>query len=245
MLELETANSTRVGANVAALDLITSELTSAERAIVADYWWQRAEGEMTSWVGFGHVLADLRALGANAAVLELAERAVADEWRHAYWCRDWARAFGRTVPDEVAPRTTRPVSFSGASEHLNRLLRIALCCFTESVGCFVLREARPHIRWPLLRRQNQRHLADELQHSRVGWGYLSSVAGSDKLALAQWIPRLLELLPEACVEGPEADHEPLVAWGYFTPRLLARAHEQALNRVIVPGLEHLGLRGLP
>src|SRR6188768_461770 len=36
------------------------ELTGEQRACLAAYWWQRAEGEITSWVGFQHVLEDLR-----------------------------------------------------------------------------------------------------------------------------------------------------------------------------------------
>ena len=216
-------------------------LGATERDIVAKYWWSRAEGEMTSWVGFQHVLADLHAEGAAEPVLRLAERAVADEYRHAEWCRDWAYAFGHPL-GEVRPRSTRRITFPGACEAENRLLRIAFCCLTESVGCFVLQEVRRHLTHAGLRRQNQQHLADELQHSRVGWGHLSTLSAAHKRRLTPWIPRLLELLPRACVEGPEAEHEVLVSFGYFTPSLLARAHRQALERVILPGLQHLGLQ---
>ena len=195
---------------------------------------------MTSWVGFQHVLGDLGEEGATASVLHLAEQAVADEYRHAEWCRDWACAFGHP-PGEVRPRTSRRVTFPGASDADNRLLRIAFCCFTESVGCFVLREVRPRVVHPELRRQNQQHLADELKHSRVGWGHLSTLDAARKRRLASWIPLLLKLLPKACVEGPEAEHDSLVPFGYFTPSLLARAHRQALEQVILPGLRHLGL----
>jgi hypothetical protein len=51
-------------------------LGQEQRQRVADYWWQRAHGELTSWYGFQQVLADLRAERAAPAVLELAERAV-------------------------------------------------------------------------------------------------------------------------------------------------------------------------
>ena len=43
----------------------------------------RMRRELTSYVGFRHVLADLRAEGSPPAVLELAERAVHDEQQHA------------------------------------------------------------------------------------------------------------------------------------------------------------------
>lgn len=196
---------------------------------------------MTSYVGFRHVLDDLRRLQSPAPIIKLAERAVADEHRHALWCRDWAFRFGREGSNAVEPRSTEPLRFRAASEYENRVLRILLCCFTETVGCFILRHVRPLVTVPELRRLNQRHLADELQHSRVGWGHLATLSAADKRWLRPWTPKLLELLPEACCEGPEQDREDLVPFGYFTPRLLRAAYAEALSEVIEPGLDHLEL----
>ena len=216
-------------------------LDAEQRARVAAYWWQRAEGEITSWVGFRHVLADLRAEGSPEAVVALAERAVQDEYQHALFCRDWARRFGRITTDEPRPRSERALAFRGATPAENRLLRISYCGFTETVGCFILRQVRPALKEPELRSLNRRHMADELRHSRVGWGYLASLSPAKKQILSRWLPQLLELLPKTCCEGPEQDYEELVPFGYFTPRLLRAAHEQALAEVIRPGLSHLGI----
>ncbi len=216
-------------------------LSDEQRERVAAYWWQRAEGEITSWVGFRHVLADLRAEGSPEAVIALAERAVEDEYRHAQWCRDWARRFGRESEDEPQPRSQQAVTFRGASEAENRLLRIAYCCLTETVGCFILRHVRPTLTDPELRQLNRRHMADELQHSRVGWGHLASLSDEKKSALGRWLPVLLKVLPKTCCEGPEQDCEELVPFGYFTPRLLRAAYDQALAEVIMPGLSELGI----
>jgi hypothetical protein len=196
---------------------------------------------MTSFIGFGHVLEDLRAVGSPQPVCALAERAVEDEHQHALFCRDWAVRFGHPG-GEVVPRSLSPLRFRGASEAENRLLRILLCCFTETVGCFILQHVRRVVTHPELRRLNQLHLADELQHSRVGWGHLASVAPAERDFLRTWSPVLLGLLPEACCEGPEEDREELVPFGYFTPRLLRAAHDEAVSEVILPGLSRLGLR---
>lgn len=84
-----------------------------QRERVASYW-QRAQGELTSWHGFQHVLAGLRAGNAAPAVIELAERAVRDEYTHAQFCREWAVRFGQ--PDgsrlemrSAARRVARPL----------------------------------------------------------------------------------------------------------------------------------------
>jgi hypothetical protein len=196
---------------------------------------------MTSWVGFGHVLEDLRAEGSPAQVVELAERAVEDEYRHALWCRDWAQRFGHSEPVEVRPRTEVPVTFRGATENENRLLRIAFCCLTETFGCFVLRHARSFIHDAELRSLNRRHLADELRHSRVGWGHLAVIDERQKVFLSRWTPQLLRSLLAVCRQGSEEEREDLVPFGYFTPALLRRAHDEAVAEVILPGLEHLGI----
>lgn len=218
-------------------------LDREQRATLGAYWWRRAEGEITSWVGFQHVLADLRVEGSPSAVVALAERAVEDEHRHAMWCRDWALRFGHETTTELRPRSERPLTFPGASPEKNRLLRIALCCFTETVGCFILRQVRPVVTEPELRRLNRRHFADELQHSRVGWGHLSTLSERQRELLRESVPELLGLLPGPCCEGPEEERKDLLPFGYFTPSLLRSAYDEAVSEVIVPGLEHLGLRG--
>jgi hypothetical protein len=216
------------------------DLDEEQRRTVAAYWWRRAEGEMTSWVGFGHVLEDLRAVRSPTTVCELAERAVRDEHKHALFCRDWAIRFGHPG-GTVVPRSVEPLRFRGASEGENRLLRILLCCFTETVGCFILQHVRKVVTHPELRKLNQVHLGDELQHSRVGWGHLATLAPEARDFLRGWMPAVLGLLPEACCDGPEEEREELVPYGYFTPRLLRVAHAEAVSEVILPGLRHLGI----
>jgi hypothetical protein len=120
-------------------------LDREQRAVLAAYWWRRTEGEQTSWLGFQHVLADLRAEGSPESVVKLAERAVEDEYQHTQRCRAWALRFGHPG-GELTPRGDRPLAFRGATTIENRLLRITLCGLSETVGCLVLRHARPSIR---------------------------------------------------------------------------------------------------
>ena len=212
-----------------------------QRERVASYWWQRAHGELTSWHGFQHVLADLRAEQATPAVLELAERAVQDEYQHAQWCRDWAVHFGHPG-GEISARGERPIAFRGATEAQNRLLRIVLCCMNETVGCVVLRHVRPTLTMPELRELNRRHMADELQHSRVGWAHLATLRAEQRAFLQPWLPVLSRLVKQSWCEGTEEEHEDLVPFGYFSLRLLRAAHDEALSELILPGFQHLGLK---
>jgi hypothetical protein len=97
---------------------------------------------------------------------------------------------------------------------------------------------------PDLKAQYRRHLADELQHSRVGWGHLASLDDHRRDVLRAWVPKLLRVLPVVCCEGPEKAREDLVPFGYFTPRLLRAAHDEAVAEVILPGLEHVGIQAV-
>jgi hypothetical protein len=195
---------------------------------------------MTSWVGFGHVLEDLRQEQVPPQIVALAERAVEDEYQHSMWCRDWAVRFGHPG-GEVEPRSLQPLVFPAVSERNNRLLRIALCCFTETVGSVLLRLIRPVLTDPELLALNHRHLSDEVQHSRVGWGYLATLNAAQKAFLSTRLSQLFRLLAFTCCEGSEQDEEALVPYGYFTPRLLRAAHDEALRDLIFPGLDHLAI----
>lgn len=219
---------------------MAQNLTAPQRAIVAEYWWRRAASEITSWVGWQHVLEDLRAEGSPGTVLKLAERAVHDEYQHAVWCRDWAERFGHQG-GEVRPRGDERFAFPDATDSDNRICRIALCCFTETVGCFTLQQVRPLVRDPALRKLNRRHLADEMQHSRTGWAHLSTLDVHGRESLRRYLPRLLALLPRVCCGRAGEEHEDLVPFGYFTARVLTSAHDEAVRSVILPGLEHLKL----
>jgi hypothetical protein len=215
-------------------------LETEQRDLLAAYWWRRAEGELTSWIGFQHVVADLRAEGSPESIVSLAERAVNDEHHHTQRCRAWAVRFGH--PDcELMTRGDKPIAFRGASEIQNRLLRITLCGLNETVGCMVLRHARPLIEDADLREFNRHNMADELQHSRVGWGHLATLSAAQKTFLGSWVPALLRIVHSGWCESGELEREDLVQFGYFSGRLLRAAYKEAVESVILPGMAHLGI----
>jgi hypothetical protein len=157
-------------------------------------------------LGFQHVLADLRTEGSPAQVIEVAERAVADERRHAEFCRHWAIRFGHPG-GEFRARGDKPIAFRGATAGQNRLLRITYCCMNETVGCFVLRHVRPALTLLELRELNRLHSEDEVQHSRVGWAHLATLSPAQREFLAPWVPVLLRLVQTTWCEGSELERE--------------------------------------
>ncbi|MEO7036197.1 MAG: ferritin-like domain-containing protein [Polyangiaceae bacterium] len=215
-------------------------LEPEQRELLAAYWWQRAEGELTSWVGFQHVVADLRAESSPRTIIALAERAVDDERQHTERCRMWAVRFGH-AESELTTRGDKPIAFRGATDIQNRLLRITLCGMSETVGCFVLRHARPLISDPELREFNRHNMADEVRHSRVGWGHLATIPPAQRDFMRPWVAALLRLLHAGWCESGELEREDLVPFGYFSGRLLRAAYKEAVESVILPGMAHLGI----
>lgn len=224
------------------LSPLCPELPSDDRALLARYWRSRGDGEMGAELAFRQVRQDMAALGAAAGLLELADRATLDERKHGYWGRDFSLRFGGTDESPPLASRTRTLTFPGATERDNRVLRLAFCAFTETVGCHVLQDIRPRITQPELRRNNQQHLADEVQHARVCWAFLSTLGAADRALVHRYRPTLLRMVQICCCEGPERDDlDRLVPFGYFTPTVLGCAYERALAEVIDPGLSHLSI----
>lgn len=216
------------------------QFNQRERKLLAAYWWQRAEGEYTSWKAFGQIRRDLSSLGAHPNTMALAHRAVDDERKHAIWCQEWSERFGGKK-QPLAARDETPLRFEGAPDSVQPLLRVAFCCMTETMGCFVLRAQRPHILVEEIKRLNQLHLADELQHSRVGWSFFASMSEAQRNVLRRYTRSLGKLLLEVASAGTETDEENLLGGGYFTKALLRKAGEDALQHVIEPGMRNLRL----
>lgn len=213
-----------------------------DRAVLARYWRSRGDGEMGAELAFKQVHQDLMVLGAPQPLLALAERAIADERKHGYWGRDFSLRFGGTDHSDPVASRTRLLEFPGASAHANRVLRVAFCAFNETVGCHVLQEVRPRMTDPVLRQNNQQHLADEVRHARVCWGFLSTLGPSDRALLASYRSILMRMVQISCCTGPEREEfDHLVPYGYFSPSVLERAHHRAVVEVIEPGLRHLSI----
>jgi len=218
------------------------DLPAADRALLAKYWRSRGDGEMGAEIAFRQVREDLELLGAPSALLALADRAIVDERKHGHWGREFSVRFGGTDGSVPVASRTRTLEFPGASARDNRVLRIVFCCMNETVGCHVLQDIRPRIHDPVLRDNNHQHLADELQHARVGWGFIATLAAEDRALVQRYRALLLRMVHKCCCEGPEQDEfEHLVPYGYFTPKVLHHAYERALTEVIDPGLAHFAV----
>lgn len=221
------------------------KLDEQQRQELRNFWLGRAHGELTTALSFEFMLEDLRALGAPRSLLELAESAIADEHRHVDWCLRFARLLS-DEPCHAELGGTRPVTFDGASEHDNRLLRSVFGgCFSETVAVQVLLASQAGLTLDSARRLNRQHVAEEVRHARLGWGLVAwpELGARDRSMLAAFVPAMTSLTRALWTAPDRAADPQLEALGYLSVQLIEGAMTQAFDEVILPGLEHNGIRG--
>jgi hypothetical protein len=224
---------------------LAAKLDERQREELRSFWLGRANGELTTALSFEFMLEDLQALSAPRPLLELAASAIADEHRHVDWCLRFARLLS-DEPCQAELGGTRAVAFDGASEHDNRLLRTVFGgCFSETVAVQVLLASQDCLTLESARRLNHQHLAEEVRHSRLGWGLLAwpELGARDRSMLAAFVPVMTALTRELWTGPNRAADQRLEALGYLSVPLIEGAMTQAFDEVILPGLEHNGIRG--
>ncbi len=231
-----------------------TELTPDERPLVAAMWAYRAVAEKRARARFARLAARLKDVRAPAAVVELAWRAVDDEFRHQRLCAELAYRFGYQQTGEVLTGDATQVAQIGDVER-PRPLRVlhecvAFCCLTESINATLLHRSLALATEPSTRTAVREILRDEVQHARIGWGYLASVKTSLGpptnwgAELSRLLPRMLAATVPTELRTPVA-HErssaALVAHGVLPRNELWSLLEDAMHQVVFAGLEHFGV----
>lgn len=117
------------------------------------------------------------------------------------------------------------------------------CCFSETLAVHVLRESHQVITLPSVRRLNHQHLKDEVQHARLGWALLGwpGLTARDRLMIRVYVPELTRLVRLVWQSEPRTPDDRLHELGLLSSTLIDRACDEALDNVILPGLEQLGV----
>jgi hypothetical protein len=222
-------------------DLTIARLSDGERRAVAEVWAGRAAAERTAAESFAVIGDDLAAVGAPAELIALARRAVDDELRHAELCRRVASAYRGAPLPPPAPLPLRVPVHAGAAPEVRRALHVVgMCCLNETTGSAFLEACLAEAHAPLARAALRALLSDEIDHARIGWGFLSSAA-SLRPAIAAWVPSLLEGNRRAWRERLRTGGGALAAHGCPTAARVDAALEGAERDLILPGLRRAGL----
>lgn len=210
---------------------------------VGAIWRERAQSELNAASGFAIVATELFELGAPTVVLELATRAVHDEVRHAELCRGLAeRYLGEPVPAPIAKRVSMPRHAGADATLVKHLHVVGLCCVNETIAAGFLEACLEATDDEHVRPLAKQHLADEVQHGRVGWAHLASVDAATKQAIGAFVPRLLEANVARWARRLQIlPREGIPGHGVPTRERALAALDETVRRVVLPGFESVGV----
>lgn len=214
-----------------------------ERRAVAAVWWGQCATELRVARSFAVVHEALVGLGAEAPLIALAERAVDDEHRHGALCLEVARRYDASFVDAPASLPhQQPVHALAKSEDERRALFVlGQCALNETFASAYLSTAHQDATCSLARAGLNELLRDEIDHSRLGWAYVSTLSPALRVSLSDWlVPLTIQNLREwqtsaASHEGSHTTH------GVPSAEAVREALSEVVRGVIVPGFATNGL----
>ena len=220
-------------------------LADDARRIVAKVWHDRARGERATAETFRVVAAGLAALDAEPELVALAERAIADELRHAERCWRVACAYAERELAQPAALPLDLPAYDGADDELRHSLHVvAQCCLNETTASAFLERALQLATAAPVRTTLRELLADEVDHARIGWAHLASprMTTATRQAIARWLPEMIATNLRTWGRRPDVPIAPeLAAHGVPTWSTIDDIVETAHEQLIVPGLHHVGI----
>lgn len=220
-------------------------LEPALRERLAGLWHIRSAMERRVGDSFSLVVEALERRGTAPALLDLARRAVDDEYRHEELSRRVASVYaGRELP-RAARLTLEAPRYAGERERLRDTLTIVgQCVFNETTAGAFLEASLAHAKTALARAAISELLSDEIDHGRVGWAHLAELTPAERKEVEPWLLPLAWLnLREWQRETPyDPAHAPVFSdHGEPPTAVLHAALVDALRTLIVPGLSALGM----
>jgi hypothetical protein len=235
-------------------ELDAGPLSTAQREVVGSGWRARMVQEHLAVGAFALLARELAEEGCGSAVLSLVTRASSDEVRHAEVCRRFAVALlgEAAVPGRVRGLPRVPMH-EGAHPADRVLLHVVeMCRLSETLTGVYLTEMLARTTEPVARAAVESLLEDEVDHGRLGWGYLAECVQEKPgrmFALSAALPAMFERsfarVFEAASHAPGPDDAALEPFAHLGLRASAEIYRASLGDVLLPGFEALGVETGP
>lgn len=225
-------------------DASVDHLSDGQRDELARIWLGRAASERRVADAFEIIRNALVDLGSQQEMIELAERAVDDEYRHAELSRRVASRYAGRELDAPARLQLVVPAHPGASPRLLPTLHVlGHCAMNETFASAFLEASLQHAKSVFARAALRALFSDEIDHARLGWAHLAELRKSERDELGSWLPSLisanLKMWRETARPYPV---DPLLhAHGAPPATAVEQALLNAIRQLIIPGLEHFGL----
>lgn len=206
----------------------------------ARVWLHRERIEREAAMLFTQLAEELDIVG-YVALARRASQAADDERRHAGRCRALVLALGGTPANDEPSRRIElgPRELSRRDRML--YAAVAVGCVTESLSCsllLALREAAQHAQ---VRATVDEVLADEIEHSRIGWSVLAAEAARrDVRWLRDYLPAMAAAAFDEDVRPMIGDDE-LAGLGVLPRGQVSTIVSETWTTVIGRGLERHGI----
>jgi hypothetical protein len=215
------------------------------RRTVAATSARRAALELEGAAAFTAVTQALVDLRADARIVDLSARAIAEEIRHSEIYLELARSYGE---NGVAPPRMAPIEiprYPGTSPEHERVLRVVgMCSINETMACSFLELSFSGAKAPAVRAAVHEILEDEIRHARIGWAYLGSrdVGDAERRVLSAWLlPMLRAQWSRWRQQIATLPADELGAYGCPSPVAIEQASLASMRELVLPGFARAGV----
>ncbi|MFT6396106.1 MAG: hypothetical protein ACJAYU_000849 [Bradymonadia bacterium] len=220
--------------------------------IAAKNWRLRMAHEHRSAQTFTNLLPHLVTAGASMEFKTVVVRSALDELRHATLCGQVVSLLGHDPTIDVVLTPEKPTFHPDVSPVEAAIRNLGFVgCISETVAVGMLTEERDKAKEPFVKRVLTQLLADETLHARVGWAYLReewpSLDAAARERTTAYLARALgyyeQCVIEATLPGVFSDEvmADAIALGFSEPRNALELAYQAIDAVVVPELEKIGV----
>lgn len=220
-------------------------LDDDSRAELGARWAYRAGLEASAAARFTRLADRMAACSQDRALVAIARTAATQERTHVRLCSEIAARFGvDATPVEAPASEVAPAAWSLRDRVLYEV--VAFCCVTETANAAVVTAGADDVDDPAIRRAVRTILADEVQHSRLGWRFLATHPPDDaqRAWLAAYLPAMLAgTVRDDLFRDDTEPGDPLAMQRHGTLPIAGRraAFLTGMREVLLPGLAHAGI----
>ena len=220
-------------------------MDTVTRQELAARWAYRARLEHDAAARFRRLAGRLEAAGFDRELVAIAALAEEQEREHVRLCSELAARFGHApVLGEPVIGEVAPAGWGLRDRVVYEV--VAFCCVTETANASIVTASADDVDDNRVRRAVRRILADEVQHSRLGWRFLATHAPTDaqRAWIGGYLPAMLRGAIRAEVFEPQIIIGDEVTMQKFGTLPLAGRREAlvtGMREVLLPGLAQYGV----